>query len=401
MRQRTVWLGILALALLGGGLWAALRPQPLEVDAVPASRARFERTVDDEGRTRVRDRYVLSAPVSGRLLRPLVKVGDSVTPGEPLFTLLPQDPTLIDRRTGAALAARADAARAALARAHAEAARARTAETLARSDAQRTAGLAGRGFISDAARESAELTLREREQARIAADHAESVASFELIAATAALQRAGGTRRGSPEEVWRIASPTTGQLLRLMHDSEQPVAAGAPLAEIGDINHLEVVVDVLSAEAAEVRPGQLARLSLARGEPPLEGRVRRVEPVANTRISALGIDEQRVPVLIDLPPTGQLMPGDGWRVDASIVVQSLTDVLVVPAGVLVRQRGRWQVFVIEGSVARARTVTLGGINARAAWIRDGVSAGENLVLHPPDALVDGGPVRLRRKPDAQ
>ena len=160
MRQRTVWLGILALALLGGGLWAALRPQPLEVDVVAAQRARFERTVEDEGRTRVRDRYVLSAPVGGRLLRPLVKVGDRVTPGEPLFTLLPQDPTLIDRRTSAALSARADAARAALARAHAEAARARTAETLARSDAQRTAGLAGRGFISDAARESAELTLR-------------------------------------------------------------------------------------------------------------------------------------------------------------------------------------------------------------------------------------------------
>lgn len=399
MRQRTVGLGILVLALLGGGLWAALRPQPLEVDVVAAQRTRFERTVEDEGRTRVRDRYVLSAPVSGRLLRPVVKVGDHVDPGEPLFTLLPQDPTLIDRRTSAALSARADAARAALARAHAEAARARTAETLARSDAQRTAGLAGRGFISDAARESAELTLREREQARIAADHAESVAGFELIAATAALQRAGGARPGSPEEAWRIASPIRGQILRLMHDSEQPVVAGAALAEIGDIHHLEVVVDVLSAEAAEIRPGQLARLSLTRGEPPLEGRVRRVEPVANTRVSALGIDEQRVPVLIDLPPTGDLMPGDGWRVDASIVVESLTDVMVVPAGVLVRQRGRWQVFVSDGSVARARTVVLGGINARLAWLREGLSAGETLVIHPPDELVDGGPIRLRRKPD--
>ena len=399
MRQRTVGLGILVLALLGGGLWAALRPQPLEVDVVAAQRARFERTVEDEGRTRVRDRYVLSAPVSGRLLRPVVKVGDHVDPGEPLFTLLPQDPTLIDRRTSAALSARADAARAALARAHAEAARARTAETLARSDAQRTAGLAGRGFISDAARESAELTLREREQARIAADHAESVAGFELIAATAALQRAGGARPGSPEEAWRIASPIRGQILRLMHDSEQPVVAGAALAEIGDIHHLEVVVDVLSAEAAEIRPGQLARLSLTRGEPPLEGRVRRVEPVANTRVSALGIDEQRVPVLIDLPPTGDLMPGDGWRVDASIVVESLTDVMVVPAGVLVRQRGRWQIFVSDGSFARARTVVLGGINARLAWIREGLSAGETLVIHPPDELVDGGPIRLRRKPD--
>jgi HlyD family secretion protein len=108
-----------------------------------------------------------------------------------------------------------------------------------------------------------------------------------------------------------------------------------------------------------------------------------------------------IALLIDLPPTGKPMPGDGWRVGASIVVESLTDVLVVPAGVLVRPRGSLQVFVIEGSVARARTATLGGINARAACMRDGVWAGENLVMHPPDALVDGGPIRLRRKPDAQ
>jgi len=182
-----------------------------------------------------------------------------------------------------------------------------------------------------------------------------------------------------------------------MHDSEQPVAAGAALAEIGDIAHLEVVVDVLSGEAAEIRPGQTARLSLARGKPALEGRVRRIEPVANTRVSALGIDEQRVPVLIDLPPTGSLMPGDGWRVDAAIVLDSLADVLVVPVGVLVRQRGRWQVFVSDGSRARARTVTLGAINAREAWIREGVSAGENLIIHPPDAVLDGGAIRVRRK----
>ena len=382
--------------MVGAGLWAALRPQAIEVEVVAVRRDRFERVIEDEGRTRVRDRYVLSAPVSGRLLRPSVKVGDSVAAGEPLFTILPQDPTLLDRRTSAALGARADAARAALARARAEAARARTAETLARSEAQRTAGLAGRGFMSDAARENAELTLREREQARVAADHAESVASFELNAASAALQRSGA-QPGSREEVWRIASPSSGQILRLMHDSEQAVVAGAALAEIGDIAHLEVVVEVLSAEAAEIRPGQIARLSLARGETALEGRVRRIEPVANTRVSALGIDEQRVPVLIDLPPTGSLMPGDGWRVDATIVVNSLADVLVVPVGVLVRQRGRWQVFVSDGRTARARTVTLGAINAREAWIREGVSAGESLIIHPPDAVLDGGSIQVRRK----
>lgn len=155
------------------------------------------------------------------------------------------------------------------------------------------------------------------EASTTAADHAESVTGFEPIAAAAALQRAGGAWPGSPEAAWRIASPIRSQILRLMHDSEQPVVAGAA----------------------------------------------------------------------------------GWRVDAAIVIESLTDVMVVPAGVPVRQRGRRQIFVSDGSFARARAVVPGGIDARLAWIREGLSAGESLVIHPPDALVDGGPIRLRRKPD--
>jgi HlyD family secretion protein len=397
MRLRPLLLWSAILATLAGGFYLLFKPQAIEVELVEVRRDQFKRVVADEGRTRVKNRYLVSAPVSGRLARPAVKVGDHVNAGDTLLTLLPHDPALLDRRTSASLTAHAEAARAALERARADSARARAAETLARSEALRAAGLAGRGFVSESARENAELTLREREQARIAAEHAETAAGFELRAALAALQRAGAAARSQSEEAWVVLSPITGQVLRLVQESEQAVSAGAPLVELGDIRQLEVVVDVLSAEAAGVRPGQSARLTLTRGAPPLEGQVRRVEPVAHTRVSALGIDEQRVPVLIDLPAEMDVAPGDGWRVDAAIVVDARADVLVLPAGALIRERGRWRVFVATGDTARVRSVSIGGLTSGQAWITDGLTAGDQVVLHPPDGLVDGSPIRVRQK----
>jgi len=401
MRIQTLLIGSAAGLLVGAGIYLALKPQAIEVELVEVRPGRFERVVEDEGRTRVKERYLVSAPVSGRLARPAVKVGDLVQAGDPLLTILPHDPTLLDRRTSASLAARAEAARATLDRARAESARARAAETLARSEAQRAAGLAGRGFVSESARENAELTLREREQARISAEHAETVAGFELRAAVATLQRAGTGQRGQAEEAWRITAPSSGQILRLVQESEQPVSAGMPLVEIGNIAQLEVVVDVLSAEASAIEPGQTVRLTLTRSLPPLLGQVRRIEPVAHTRVSALGIDEQRVPVLIDLPVNMDLKPGDGWRVDASIVIETRPDVLVLPAGALARERGRWKVFVAAGDTVRVQPVSLGGLNSREAWITDGLKAGDRVVMHPPDGLKSGSPIRVRQRPEAQ
>jgi len=361
------------------------------------------RSVEDEGRTRVKDRYLVSAPVSGRLARPTLRVGDAVHASEVLLTILPQDPALIDRRTSASLAARADAARAALAQARAEAARARAAKTLARSEAARAADLARRGFVSESTRENAELTLREREQARVAAEHAESVAGFELSAASAALQRAGvgSGAAGRPEEAWLATAPVDGLVLKFLHDSEQPVLAGEPLLELGDLRSLEVVVDVLSTEASGIQPGQPVRLTLTRRAAPLIGQVRRIEPVAHTRVSALGIDEQRVPVLIDLPADTDPAPGGGWRVDAAIIVETHEAVPVLPAGALIRERGRWQVFVEQRGRVSVRPVTVGGLNPRDAWISGGLAKGDQVVMHPPDGLREGSPVRARPHPDAR
>lgn len=403
VRYRTLMLTMAALALISAGLYAALRPQPIEVDLTPVRIDRFERTVEDEGRTRVKDRYLVSAPVSGRLARPTWRVGDAVRVGEVLLTILPQDPALIDRRSSASLAARAEVARAALARARAEAARARAAETLAGSEASRAADLARRGFVSESNRESAELTLREREQARVAAEHAESAAGFELSAALAALQRAGlasGTA-SRPEEAWLVTAPVDGLVLKLLHDSEQPVLAGEPLIELGDLRSLEVVVDVLSTEASGIQAGQPVRLTLARRAAPLIGQVRRVEPVAHTKVSALGIDEQRVPVLIDLPGDPDPAPGDGWRVDAAIIVETHEAVPVLPVGALIRERGRWQVFVEQRGRVTVRPVTVGGLNPRDAWVSAGLAKDDRVVMHPPDGLRDGSPVRARPRPDAR
>jgi HlyD family secretion protein len=396
MPKARLIVGLIAVALAGAALAAFLMPRKLEVDIATARQGTFERTVTEEGKTRVRDRFVVSAPVAGRLVRPNIKVGDSVEAGQVLLMLMPQDPALIDRRTRTALRARALAAQASLARAQAESRRADTAVTLARSEADRAYDLANRGFVSEAARENAQWTLREHEQAQLASQHAENVAAYELRAAVAALEAAGATTLGKDEDVWAITSPVKGKVLRIIQESELTVLAGSPLIELGDTRALEVVVDVLSSEAGAIQPGQLARLAYSSGEQPAEGRVRSIEPVARTRVSALGIDEQRVAVLIDLPESLPAAPGDGWRVEASIVVESRTQALMIPVGSLMRDSTGWKVFIVDHDRARLRRVELAGRNSREAWVRDGLSSTDAVVVHPADELRDGGTVRGRR-----
>jgi HlyD family secretion protein len=385
----------LGLVLVAIALW--LRPASVEVDLAEVSYGVFERTVDDEGKTRVRDRYVVSAPVSGRLMRPELRVGDFLKVGQKLFLLYPQDPALIDRRTASALQARALAAGAALERADMELARTRTAEQLARSEALRATDLAKRGFTSEASRETAALTLAEREQARLAADRARAVAAFELNAAVAALQATTASAIPRNEEIWTIAAPVSGRVLRIPQESEVVVAMGSALIEIGDTEALEVVMEALSTDAGAIRPGNVVRMSMGATHPEVTGTVRRIEPVARTKISALGIEEQRVSVVIDLPGALDPPPGDGWRVDVSIVTETHQSVLVIPVGALLRDRSGWSVYVAAAARAELRPVDLGGRNAQRAWIRSGLASGEKVVVHPPDALQDGASIVPRKE----
>ena len=396
MRTRSIIMGVLALGGIATMLVVWLRPAPIEVEAASATLERFERTVDDEGKTRVRDRYVVSAPVAGRLLRPSVKVGDGIVAGETVLMLVPLDPTLIDRRSFAALRERSLAAQAAHERAELEVARAHTAEQLARSEWMRIADLAQRGFVSASSRDHAQWSLEEREQARRAVDRARDVAAHESAAAQSALQAAGRPPVLRDEEVWRIAAPVSGSVLRLAFDSESPVQAGSPLIEIGDTRSLEVAVEVLSAEAASIRPGQEARLDLGPLHRNITAAVHRIEPVARTRVSALGIDEQRVTVVLAFATALEPSPGDGWRVDVRIVTESHAGALTIPVGALLRDRQGWSVFVVDGSNVRLKPVELGGRGPRRAWIRSGLAPGDQVVVHPPDALQDGVAVRLRR-----
>lgn len=404
-RIRIAWLGVLLASIALAVLVWALRPRPIEVDSSEVTLGRFEGVIEEEGRTRVRERFTLSAPFAARLERPTVRAGDRVRAGDPLARLWPLDAVPLDWRTRAGLSERADAAQAALERAEAELARSASTLEQARVEHARATRLAEQGFLSPAALEQARLVLAERESARTAARHAREVARHELGAAQAALLPA--RTRASTEDAqarealrqsggaWLLRAPTEGFVLRVMQESEAVLSAGTGVLEIGDTRALEAVIELLTQEAMALRPGMSVRLTLGAAET-IEGRIARVEPAARTKVSALGVDEQRVAVIaaFDLPE-GAAPPGDGWRVDASIVTLVRDAVPLIPVGALIRVGAGWEVFVVEAGRAQARAIKLGARNARVAWVAGGLQTGERVVVHPPDTLLDGGRVRIR------
>jgi HlyD family secretion protein len=395
LRRWPSWVaGIAAVAL---AVWAFL-PQPVEVDVAPAVRGAFEKTVDEDGKTRVRDRYVVSAPLAGRLLRIELKAGDVVEQGTLLAVLVPAAPSLQDVRTVQELSERVGAADAERARAAADLERAQVALALARSEQERARSLANQGFTSKQALERAEreteLKAKELASARFD-DHA---AEHRLALARAAATRA---KAGAPDraagERWEIRSPVGGVVLRLAQESEAVVAAGAPLVEIGDARNLEVIVDVLTADAVAIKPGAEVRLDRGPGTASLVGRVRRIEPAAFTKVSALGIEEQRVNVVIDFvsPPAEWQDLGDAFRVDARIVVERRADATIVRTGALFRQGQSWMVFVDDAGRARLRAVEPGPRGGAQTVVVRGLEPGERVVVYPGDSVRDGVRLKIR------
>jgi len=230
-----------------------------------------------------------------------------------------------------------------------------------------------------------------------AAQAEQGMANFALAEARAALSQANPAASDRPAGLWQIKSPVNGQVLKLHLDSAGPVTAGLPLLEIGDTAEMEAVIDVLSGEVRQVQPGAPVQLSTGNGSVPMPGTVTRVEPVAFTKISALGIEEQRVNVVVALvsAPSGGALLGDGFRVDARITVSSQADALLVPSAALVREGERWRVFVVASGKARARAVQVQDRNADSAWIKDGLKAGDTVLLYPGSTIKDGQPVRVR------
>jgi HlyD family secretion protein len=390
-RRRTVWLIVLALVLVG--LYAAYRPRPLTVEAATATVGRFEQTLREDGRLRLQHRYVIHAPVTGELLRPTLRVGDPVAEGDAVAELRPLAAPLLDERNRQVLTQRIGSAQAARRAADAQLEQTRLQLAQVRDDAERARQLADQGFTTSAANAAAQRTLRLAEQALASARAQQDVAAFGLSEAQAALVASMAPRADTKSLTLR--SPVDGHVIELHQGSAGPVSAGQALLAVGNTAALEAVIDVLSAEVGQIRADAAVTLSLGRHLPAVEGRIQRVEPVAFTKTSALGIEEQRVNVIVDFlapPPAGL---GEGYRVEALIMLYAQADALTVPTGALVRQGAAWQVLVIEGDRARARHVEVRDRHANQAWITAGLQAGEAVVLFPGKLIQDGQRVRVQ------
>jgi HlyD family secretion protein len=396
--RNKIVLAAAALAAAGLAAWA-LRPQPVVVEIGEARRGAFEQTVSDDGKTRVRERYTVSAPLAGRVERIRLKAGDPVKAGQVLAVLRPAAPAFLDARTARELEARVGAAEAQQARARAEVARVSAQRDQARADLERQAKLAREGFVSANAREQAELALRTAERTLEAATFAEDAAGHEVQQARAALvrYRAESSARVPSATAWEVTSPAGGRVLKVVQESEGPVALGAPLLEIADARSLEAIVDVLSQESVSIRPGMPARVDVGQGVAPLAALVRLVEPAAFTKISALGVEEQRVNVVLDFAePLDRVQTiGDGFRVEAHIVTHRVDDTVKAPVGALFRDGDGWAVFAVEGGRAAKRAVKAPRRNGVEAQIEAGLRAGDKVVVYPPDTLRDGARIRTQ------
>ena len=393
---RAGWV-VAGLAAVGALVWA-FAPRPVDVDAATVTRGAFSKTIDEDGKTRVRERYVVSAPLAGQLLRVELKPGDAVEAGTLLATLVPSAPTLFDARTERELAERLGAAEAEQLRAGAAIERAHVALDQAQANVARATQLAAQGFTS---KENLERFERERELkdkelklAQFDGHVAEHQTALARAAQSRARQGAGGSAGG---QRWAIRSPVAGRVLRVVQESAAVVPTGAPILELGDPHNLEAVVDVLTADAAAIRPGDEVELEHGANGPPLAGRVRLVEPAAFTKVSALGVEEQRVNVVIDFTaaPADWQNLGDAHRIDARILVEKRSDALTVPLGALFRHDGGWAAFVVSDGRARLRGVQIGARNAERAVVDKGLEPGERVVVYPSDAVRDGVRLRVR------
>jgi HlyD family secretion protein len=398
MKRKTWIIGSLALAAAAAALFWAFSPSPLVVEVASVERGLFEQTVDEDGRTRVRERYVVSAPLIGRVRRIPLKAGDAVEPGEVIAIFHPAVPALLDVRIERELQERVGAAEASLARSRTSVEQARAALAQSKADLDRRRRLAEKGFISLSNLERDELKVTLDTRTLEAVEFERHAAEHQVELARAALIRSRRADSGQAAERLEIRSPVRGRVLRVAQESEAVLPIGAPLLEIADPGDLEAVVDVLTTDAVNITPGAPVHMEVSNAAQALMGRVRRVEPSAFTKISALGVEEQRVNVVIDItsPPEQWRAVGDGYRVDARIVVYRQDDALRVPVAALFRDEQRWAVFVVENGIARKRSVDIARRGATQALVTQGVTVGEHVVVYPGEALHDGAKVRETR-----
>ena len=384
--------GLAAAALLA---WA-FSPRPVTVETAPVLQGRYEQAIEEDGRTRLKDRYTVSAPVAARVMRITLREGDRVAAGEPVAVLLPVLSAMVDERSAREAAARHQAATANVARATARIERTQVAAEEAQLELHRTEKLVREGFLSSSRLDSARLALTAaKREVEVARAEREAAVHEQAQAAAALLPVNAGGKAGQP---LTVRSPADGVVLRIPQASEATVLPGAALLDIGDPRRMEVIAELLTTDAVQAQPGGPARVERW-GGPPLAARVRLVEPAAFTKVSALGIEEQRVKVVVDVdtPPEAWRVMGDGFRVTLRIFTQRVEQAVLAPVGALFPiGDGGMGVFRVEGGRAKLQPVELGGRNGSEAWVRSGLQPGQQVILYPPPTVEDGQRVQARR-----
>jgi HlyD family secretion protein len=395
-RARTVAI-VAALVLVLGLLAVLFSPDPQLVDLASAVRGDMAVTVSSEGKTRVKEEYAVTAPVGGRLLRVLLKAGDQVVANQTLVaTIEPPPPQFNDVRSQAELEAKVRTAESALAQARVELERTRAQLEFAEADVVRYKDLAARGVTPGRTMEQYTLEADVRRKAFQIAQRAVDQKTFELEQITASLMGPSGGQKADEQRPIEVRSPITGRVLNVLQESETVVQPGQTILTMGDPTQIEVMLEMLSEDAVKVRKGDTATLE-GWGGAPLHMRVRRIEPYGYTKISALGIEEQRVHVLLDFtdPPEQWATLGHGYRVVGKIQIWDGKQVLKLPMGALFRDGARWAVYRVENRTARLQHVELGHLNDIEAEVLAGVAEGDQVILHPSDRIADGVPVRPR------
>ncbi len=404
-RSSRLFLTLVVAVLVGSALAAAFWPRALMVDLGEVTRGAMMVTIDEEGRAQVAEAYVVSTPVAGRLQRVEVKPGDAVVRGETVVAhMLPINPAALDVRTREQALAAVQAAEAAVRLAQADLNVAMASRDFAESELARTEQLADRQIASESALDSARQKRRVAVAQVETAEAAISMREAELNNARALLigfddrGLAAALREQTSDDI-PLWAPATGRILQIMQQSETTLPAGTPIMEIGNIaDGLEVVVQLISSDAVQVEVGDPVVIDDWGGEVPLAGKVRRIDPFAITKFSALGVEEQRVPVTIALtgPAEDRRALGHGYRVEARIVVWQGEDVVRVPSSAMFRSGEEWAVFVAQDGKAVKRPVEIGQNNGTLAEIRHGLQVGEKVILYPSAAVLDGTRVQQRK-----
>lgn len=394
VRKFLLWVFLLALVgLIGWGMM----PKPIAVEVATVHPGPLTVHVVEEGRTRIRNRYIVAAPVAGQMQRITLRAGDVVKAGETVLTTIePASSPLLDARAKAQYEAAVQAADAARLRAQESLKMAKTAEQFAATNWKRVQNLNEKGTVSDADRDDAQRESEMKQREVQAAEFALKVAEHEVEQAKAALlqiDNPGDTRV-------TVKAPVNGVVLRVQQESAMVVTPGTALIELGDPADIEIEAEILSRDAVAMKPGTPVVVDQWGGEPPLTATVRRVEPAAFTKVSALGVEEQRVIVLSDLvnpPPAAQKL-GDRFRVEVRIAIWEKSDALLIPAGALFREGMEWKTFLLDGDKARSATVQVGRTDGRMTQVLGGIEAGAKVLLHPPDTVLDGVVVVERKTP---